>query len=311
MSFATLLVVILLVPIILALVAIAPLRAAVLPALEQRAFLGAVIVLGIAAVGLNAATEAMRLQFRKQAVALSVSRLDDVKEGIPSKVGNWVQVSKDEPLDHAMQEVLGTKEFVFRDYVDSRLVEQADIEWFADKSTRERAIRLADIEAQHPEAVVKLAITYYTGLVDTVPHVPEKCYVADGFEPAVAPETRNETLGVLADGTPRKIAYRYIHFQDTTGSGRVDRDVAYLFHVNGRYEASNVGVRTELGNLFQRYGYFAKIEVMTTARSRADSTAEVRAAAQEKSIAAFNDLLASMLPEVERCLPDWKKVTAK
>ncbi len=37
-----------------------------------------------------------------------------------------------------MQEVLGTKEFVFRDYVDATLVSQAEIDWFADKPTRDR-----------------------------------------------------------------------------------------------------------------------------------------------------------------------------
>jgi len=156
--------------------------------------------------------------------------------------------------------------------------------------------------------VVRLAVTYYTGMVDTVPHVPEKCYVADGFEPAGDIPTIAQTLGTYPDGRPRDVKYRYIHFQDTTGNGRVDRSVAYLFHVNGRYESSNIAVRTELANLLQRYGYFAKVELMTQARSRADSTSAEKAAAQEKSMAAFNDLLTWALPELERCLPDWNKV---
>ena len=64
---------------------------------------------------------------------------------------------------------------------------------------------------------MRLAITYYTGLVDTVPHVPEKCYVADGFEPTQRRRPARETLGAYADGSPRDVAYRYLHFQDTTG----------------------------------------------------------------------------------------------
>jgi hypothetical protein len=266
--------------------------------------------LAIAAVGLNAATEAMALHFRKLPVALSVPRLDDGKQGIPARLGPWVQVSIDEPLDHGMQEVLGTKEFVFRDYVDSRVVAQGKIDSFTDKPSRERAQQLAQIQAEHPDAVVKVAVTYYTGLVDTVPHIPEKCYVADGYEYGTAPETRTGMLGARADGSPRNISYRFLHFQDATGTGRVDRDVAYLFHVNGRYESSNIGVRRELQDLRQRYGYFAKVEVMTTAMSRIESSEAVKEEAMKKSRTAFNDLLSSLLPEVERCLPDWNKVVA-
>jgi hypothetical protein len=308
MSLATLLFFVPLL-VLVAICAVAPLRASLTHVLRQRTFLAAVVLLGVAAVGLNAATEALKLNFRKEAVPLSVPRLDDVKQGIPSKVGKWVQVTKDEPLDHGVQEVLGTKEFVFRDYVDSTLVDKADLDWFADKSTKERAAKLAEIQGKNPQAVVKLAITYYTGMVDTVPHVAEKCYVADGFEPT-APVTTQASLGHRADGSPIDVAYRHLHFRDSTGAGRVERDVAYLFHVNGRYESSSVGVRGELANLLQRYGYFAKIEVMTTTRGYSAGT-EAESGAKPESLAAFNDLLAAVLPEVERCLPDWKKVTAK
>jgi hypothetical protein len=314
MNAQTLIVLLVLLAIAATIAAVAPLRRALKRVLSQPAFVVAALVLGVAAVGLNAATNAMRLSFRKEALPLSVARLDDAKEGIPARLGPWVQVSIDEPLDHGVQEVLGTKEFVFRDYVDSRLVPREDIEWFADKSGEERAGKLLNIQTTRPEAVVRFAVTYYTGGVDTVPHVPEKCYVADGFVPAEAPATREQTIGAYADGSPRQIKYRHIHFQDTTGHGRVDRDVAYLFHVNGQYTSSNLDVRAELANLFQRYGYFAKVELMTTGRGHPDRAApspDAAAATQAKSLAAFNDLLGYALPEVERCLPDWKVATAK
>ncbi len=305
MSLATILF-LLPVLVLIAIFAVAPLRASLGRVLRQRAFVGAAVLLALAAVGLNAATQALQLNFRKEPVPLAVSRLDDVKEGIPARVGKWVQVTKDEPLDHAVQEVLGTKEFVFRDYVDSTVVTESEIAWFADKSSRQRAEKLAESQSRHPSAIVTVAITYYTGLVDTVPHVPEKCYVADGFEP-VNPQTIPVTLGTTADGKPRELSYRFIHFEDMTGAGRVDRDVAYLFHVNGQYESSNVGVRNQLANLLQRKSYFAKIELMTTGRPVADAQ---KGAAQQYSRAAFDDLLTAVLPEVERCLPDWKKVAA-
>ena len=308
-----LLLLLVLVPIAVAVVAVAPLRAALGRVMRQRAFLGAVALLGVAAVGLNAATQAMKVHFRKQSLELSVPRLDDAKQGIPEKVGKWVQVSIDEPLNHTTQEVLGTGEFVFRDYVDSTAISPEDLEWFKDKSGQERARKVAMIQEQQPDAVVRLAITYYTGGVDTVPHVPEKCYVADGFNAAGGTETLDQTLGEYADGSPRKLSYRFIQFEDTTGLSRVDRNVAYTFHVNGRYESSNLGVRKELANLFQRYGYFAKVELMATGPAAAEGLppAEREAHRQQNratSVAAFNDILTAILPELERCLPDWKKV---
>jgi hypothetical protein len=309
MNPATWLVILVVLPIAVAIATVPALRGALGRVLRQRAFLAALVLLGVAAVGLNAATEAMRLHFRKLPVPLAVAGLADPKEGIPSRLGDWVQVSIDAPLDHSTQEVLGTKEFIFRDYVDSRVVPQEAIDKLTSLPNDQRQQRLGEIR---PDAVVRLAITYYTGLVDTVPHVPEKCYVADGFEPSTAPETRTETVGVRADGTPRTVSYRHINFQDTTGTGvRADRDVAYLFHVNGHYESSNIGVRKELQNLFQTYGYFAKVELMTTGRTHTGSTDEERTAARARSIAAFNSVFAAVLPEVERCLPDWNKVVAK
>src|SRR3954453_22764347 len=131
MSLATLIVLLVTVPAIAVIARVPELRAVSMRALRQRSFVGAAALLAVAAVGLNAATQAMQLRFRKEAVPLAVPSLDDGRQGIPAKVGRWVQVSVDEPLDHGMQEVLGTNQFVFRDYVDSRLRRAPPIAWFA------------------------------------------------------------------------------------------------------------------------------------------------------------------------------------
>src|SRR5215208_7037576 len=90
-------------------------------AFTSRSFLAAAVVLGLAAVGLNAATEAMQLYFKKQPVALR-ARLDDDKTGVPQQLGNWVMVSEQNSLDPDVQHSLGTKDFVFRAYVDTSAV---------------------------------------------------------------------------------------------------------------------------------------------------------------------------------------------
>jgi hypothetical protein len=311
MSLANFLLILVLLPIAIAIVAVPALRGSLGRVLRQRAFLGAVIVLGVAAVGLNAATEAMRLQFRKEAVPLAVPRLDDEKLGIPARLGHWVQVTKDEPLDPQVQEVLGTKEFVFRDYVDSRLVSREDIEWFATQPKMERPAPAHGPPGQAAGGGREARRHLLHGLVDTVPHVPEKCYLADGFDMASDPETVPATVGTLADGTTPRRTCRTASSASRTRRARARRQRRGVPVPRERaYESSNVGVRAELANLFQRYGYFAKVELMTAAPSTAGGTAADRAATREQSLKAINDLLASALPEVERCLPDWKQVTA-
>ena len=62
-----------------------------------------------------------------------------------------------------------------------------------------------------------------------------------------------------AEGEGLAVAQTFVHEnrirQAASGVGAgqfcVDRSVAYLFHVNGRYESSNIAVRQELANLVQ------------------------------------------------------------
>jgi hypothetical protein len=95
----------------------------------------------------------------------------------------------------------------------------------------------------------------------------------------------------------------------------MNRYVAYFFHCNGGYEPNPVGVRVKLQNLFERHGYYAKVELMTDEPARAVTVTGPAAEAQKaeaakKAQASMADLLASALPEVERCLPDWAAVTS-
>lgn len=267
------------------------------PRFWTPAFTVVVAVLLVAALGLTTVTQRMQIFFKKMAVPL-VARLDDADQGVPKRLGPWVMVSKDEPLDQDLQHSLGTDQYVFRDYVDSRLVSEDQLAQFTDKSTDDRRRLVRILEQQRPEAVVRFALTYYTGLADTVAHIPDRCMVADGYEPKNArPESAE--LGKFADGSPRKITARFIHFQDQTGNGREDRNISYFFHVNGQYKSSPADVRIELQDLFERYGYYAKIELMNATRD------------ETRAVAVNNDLLRYALPEVERCLPDWTKVKAE
>lgn len=300
-------------PIIVAVAALAGLAAALfgIEALRGTArallgktpFLAAVIVLGSAALGLNAATSFLKLHFKKLPVPLPVRSLSDPADGIPAELGSWVQVSKDQPVDPEVQQVLATDQYLFRDYIDTRTWRGAKPRTLKNAAPDERDTELLRVETSEPESVLRVALTYYTGMADTVAHIPERCMVADGYEPS-SYETKTIVCGVYPDGTPRQVSIRLIHFEDQTGHGRVSRDVAYLFHVDGAYECDSLAVRRRLQSLSERYGYYAKVELMATTPVARDE------AQHERIVAAMRDFLTAALPEVEKRLPDWKRLHA-
>jgi hypothetical protein len=277
--------------------------------LRQPRFIAAALVLLVCAVGLNAATGFLQLHFRKVAVPLRVKSLDDPKEGIPSKIGHWLQVSVDERMSEDVEHELGTKTYLNREYMDTRLERRAAIEF--DKKTAPERRRLIDditYQQQVQDAdrvpVLKFHMAYYTGLVDTVAHIPDRCMVADGYVPTNHEDVDAE-VGTLADGSPRKLRFRFITFEDNTGQQRVGRNVVYFFHVNGRYESNPLQVRYTLQNLLETHGYYAKVELMSTVANPNNQPNK------QKVKEAMIDFLKDALPDIERCLPDFEKVKAE
>jgi hypothetical protein len=217
-----------------------------------------------------------------------------------------VQVSPDQALDKEMQDVLGTDKYIFRNYVDERLTHPGIADQFKDKTDKERDKLLAQIRRENPRAVVSLSVTYYTGMVDTVAHVPDRCVTADGYEPT-SYETPRWPIGAQlppaakVDGKD-DIEVRFINFEDQTGTSNVPRNIAYFFHSNGKFISSPLGVRQELANLFEKRGYYAKIECMTTIEEPNKESHE--------SAKVLTDFLSAALPEIYRCMPDWNQQPA-
>jgi hypothetical protein len=270
-----------------------PVKDALKKLLHQPSFLITAGVLLISAISLNAATEFMQLYFKKVPVEMSAPW-----NTIPSHLGHWVQVSKDEKLPEDMEHTLGATNYLYRDYVDDRIVPAKAIAEFEGKSFAERKAMVARFQELRPDAVINVGLTYYTGMVDTVAHVPDRCYIADGYEPSsyeVGTWTAFEGRPGRAEGGD----VRFINFEDQVASRRAaSKNVAYVFHANGQYTCDPIRVRVLLQDLTQRYAYYSKIELMMQ-MNKPDESAKV-----------MNDFLASALPQVERCLPDWKKITA-
>ncbi len=258
----------------------------------QPGFLLAVVILAASAVGLNVAASALQLHFKK----LPVYPAQDLST-IPKQLGPWVQVSIDEPLDRELQETLGTDRYVFRDYVDTRRVTPEELAQFDGKDSIERKGIAGQLQRAKPDAVLNCAVTYYTGMVDTVAHIPERCYVADGYQPDTH-EVESWDLGPAFAGNDasHKLDLSFINFVDTTEAARVTKRVAYTFFVDGKWESDSIGVRERLQDLRATHGFYSKIELMTVVPDR-DQCARVMA-----------DFLASAVPQLAKCYPDWNTV---
>lgn len=291
-----------------------PLKIAARSLVASPAFLVTFSVLLVGAIGLNGAANLLQLHFKKLPVNLQAPL-----KSMPQHFGPWMQVSLDNPLSHDLEAVLGTKDYIFRDYIDTRVIPPAKIKEFEGKSWEERQNLAWSLQRDYPMAVLRMSVTYYTGMVDTVAHIPDRCFVADGFIP-----TRYEMPlwklqgspvdqdGYRLDNTGHRISepdtdthddaglpVRFINFEDQDNKlSKSVRNVTYFFQANGRYIADPIGVRTILQNLRQKYGYYAKVELMTLLPQ------------PEKSAAVKKDFLTHAMPELEKCFPDWAKAVS-
>lgn len=272
-----------------------PITREVKASFRNKGFVLALSLLALSALGLETITHSVGLYFKKQRVEL---RQD--LHAIPRQLGPWLQVSKDVPLPEEQEHALGTKEYISRQYVDTRQMSGFDKARWDAMSEQTRASALSLLRQKSPQSVVQLHIAYYTGLVDTVAHVPERCYVAGGFDP-VNPQVMALDAFPNTPGRKQTLKAKYSTYVDRARPDMPAANVAYLFQVNGAYEYDSIGgVRVRLQNITEKYGYYAKIELMTQLGDQ-----------PEVSRKAMSDFLAYAMPSIEKCLPDWQAVTGK
>ena len=274
--------------------AVPPTAASAAVVAERRnAFRVVIVTLVVAAAALNWVVPHFQISFRKEAVAprqpLKMVRTD---------LGPWAQVSVDRALDPDTEHELGAQQYLTRTYVDTRLLSPADAKAMTAAPVDDREKLVAKLGGINPKAVVHLMVTYYTGSVDTVPHVPDRCYVADGYKPSTYEVVQWPVLP-RENPADRNVGVRLIDFEDQIDSRHSHpTQVAYFFQVNGVYENDPIfGVRKRLQNLFDRRAYFAKIEL----RTDLDTSAEAQSV--------LTDFLQHAMPDIERVLPDWSAPT--
>jgi len=259
--------------------------------LKTPAFIVVGLILLGSAVGMNVATSALGLYFKKEAVELR-TKLDR----LPSKIGPWVQVTNDQVFSVEIEHALGTKDYISRWYVDTRRVDPKELAGINKMTTAQRHEVLGKAMQKDPAAVLDLHMAYYTGLADTVAHVPERCFIGGGFDVNQKETIQLGNLSTLEGGNPLKASY--LEFQDRERANYPKQNVAYFFQVNGAYESdATVGVRTRLQDIREKFAYYCKVEMRMMLNDKSELAKKQ-----------FADFVSFALPEIEKALPDWQAV---
>ncbi len=255
------------------------------------------VTLLVCGIGFRFAVHAADLYLRKEAVELRVQL-----SNIPKRLGQWTASGPDEKLTAEFEEELGTAQYLNRRYVNQRL----------GRGT-----------------AVNLHITYYTGMIDTVPHIPDRCLVASGATKASLPLNidlnvdrsdwiRSDLLN-RRTGDPYPV---YAFTQSITGrpvavhmpignfrlritefrlKGRPKLRLfaGYFFIANGQTTPWPDRVRGFAFDLTTKYAYYAKIQFTMVLPESVE---------RSEYVELVSDLLNGLLPELMRCLPDWAEV---
>lgn len=104
---------------------------------------------------------------------------------------------------------------------------------------------------------VMFSVTYYTGKLDQIPHVPEECLWQGGLSPA----GRNEVFRLRPAWLGDEIAVHRVSFHPRSADGTLVYDY-YTICVNGEYFADRTGVRMRLVKPGDTHMYYSKIEAM-------------------------------------------------
>ncbi len=278
----------------------------------KAARVGALAVLLASAVGMGAAIRAGGIHLRKIPIYPPENRQ---LANIPAETPGWVRLGVDVTESAEVLEVLKTENYVTRSYLK--------------KGTGEGGT---------PAMVLEFHAAYYTGMIDTVPHVPERCFVGGGLQQSRASRVMDvEMPGAswVRDATvPEEFAGRSgsiytVRLSNnsayTTAPGvrvRLPREVGpnnpirmrvseyllpsgqkyyagYFFIANGGTVPNANDVRTLAFNLTDDYAYYLKVQV------NSGTVGSVEELAEEAS-----GLLDELIGEIMRCVPDWVDVEA-
>jgi len=201
--------------------------------LKDRAFVISALILLVSAAGITSVAKAMKLHFRKLPVPLrkDLQEFDTIK-----LLPDYKLVGGKQRLPKEIEEQLGTDQYV------QCLLEDTGI-------TGEKG----------GGKYISFFVTYYTGGLDQVPHVPEECYAGGGLQQVGDRYTTVEVPGIGLENN--RLRVRELFFQDPRTLVRAEKPVIYFFMVNGKFMVTRTDVRRSLGRLRLKYAYFSKVEL--------------------------------------------------
>jgi hypothetical protein len=261
------------------------------PEVQRPRVVGRTVTLGLAAgvllgsfLGMQAIIKVTRIVMIKYPIDLRQPLFV-----IPRRVGNWEQV-RDEPISDDLLDALGTKMYLSRIYRDNTLEQGA------------------------PGRYITLHMAYYTGKPDTVPHVPERCFVAGGASPINQGRTQIQLKGsaiqksddhwrIYTSKDPNGIRLEQNPINATVFTFMPTRDsttqanVIYFFSCNGKFFATPEAVRLKGFDPRDTHSYYCKIEVLLR------DVTDVTVATEHTS-----RFLSDMMPHIVACLPKWDDI---
>ena len=263
------------------------------------AYLWACAVMLLGAAGFRVAVEKFNVFVVKRPVELRGPLAT-----IPPTLGPWRRVGEDTIFGAALVEELGTTQYLDRTYA---------------------------LDGDPEKGLASVHVAYYTGAIDDVPHIPERCWDAAGMVMTRPPEeialaiddsawTLEPDLVNRATGEPyRSVEVRHpvtgmieevympvgpiemtVSEFRPASSNRQRQTGGYFFIANGRSTPSAFGVRRLAFSLTDEYAYYCKVQV--TVRSDAsDDDGEAREL--YRSIA--SEIVTELLPHLMKRLPRW------
>jgi hypothetical protein len=270
-----------------------PLR---LPTCRASAITGLIamtLTVGIAAAGVHTLVPMMGLHLKKMPIE-PASGL--ALTSLPEETANWIKVrDRREPAE--VEEQLGTSNYITRLYAQRNPADPA-----------------------RPKSI-ELHAAYYTGMIDTVPHVPERCFVGGGLQlgnsPRNIPLDLDDSRWVLDPDVPDELGPIYrvrtpdgqrvrlprqphemkLRVSEYPVSDDATLYAGYCFIANGGHTESANGVRLLAFKLEDDYAYFLKIQFNSSSVKSADELAELS-----------SQLLGELLGDIMLCVPDWIEV---
>ncbi len=223
---------------------------------------------------------------------------------MPEVAGPWRVIHRDPPMSKEIEDVLGTTKHLSWYLLDTRMANPKEVDL---------------MRRGFPEgSVVRMHLAYYTGGIDTVPHVPDRCNVAGGFQALGNPfdvtldidngeytfnpelevyETTSALEPVVRTDT-LKFTARAFTYAPPNNPDRAET-VIYFFRANGEYYASPNQVRMLGFDLRDEYSFYIKVQ------AEALGVSEPKLAVDRTS-----DMLQFVMPQILAALPDWTEVQA-